>query len=504
VAKLRRARLSPGLRLLLSSGLRAGATNVAANVVGAALVFVYLRLILPAPQVRDPAHWFAVNLTVFAILVPLTVVIGTATNARYLLRLRAWLDAGALPGGGQRAALAYPRFALRVNASLWLVSAAVFGVINLGASAVLARNVAVTVAYGGVAVSAVSYLLGDRSLRPLAAAALAGGLPERDSGPGVRTRIGVAWVVGGMLPLLGVAVAILLSPQDVPVRTAVSALFIAGAGLVIGAVAINAAAGSVAEPVGSLRRAVAGVTRGDLATSLEVYDGSELGRLQAGFNVMVDGLRERDRLADLFGRQVGTEVAALALARGVDLVGERRTVGVLFVDVLGSTTLAVTVPAEEVVVRLNEFFAVVVSVVAAAGGTVNKFEGDAALCLFGAPGALGDPAGAALAAGRELTRQLVAAGGLAAAVGVSYGEVVAGNIGTEARYEYTVIGDPVNEAARLTELAKPRPVRLLASGAAVAAAGGEERACWQRDGAQLLRGRDAPTQLFVPVGAVGT
>jgi adenylate cyclase len=98
----------------------------------------------------------------------------------------------------------------------------------------------------------------------------------------------------------------------------------------------------------------------------------------------------------------------------------------------------------------------------------------------------------------------VAAGGLAAAVGVSNGEVVAGNIGTEARYEYTVIGDPVNEAARLTELAKRRPVRLLASGAAVAAAGGEERACWQRDGAQLLRGRDAPTQLFVPVGAVGT
>ena len=100
---------------------------------------------------------------------------------------------------------------------------------------------------------------------------------------------------------------------------------------------------------------------------------------------MVAGLREREQLRDMFGRQVGEEVARRALERGVELGGEERDVAVLFVDLVGSTQLAAERPPEEVVALLNEFFGAVVDAVAEHGGSINKFEGDAALCVFGAP-----------------------------------------------------------------------------------------------------------------------
>src|SRR6185312_15422877 len=97
---------------------------------------------------------------------------------------------------------------------------------------------------------------------------------------------------------------------------------------------------SLADPIEALRRAVGRVEHGDLDAQVEVDDGSEVGLLQAGFNQMVAGLREREHLRDLFGRQVGEEVMHHALERGVELGGEARDAAVLFVDIQGSTSLA--------------------------------------------------------------------------------------------------------------------------------------------------------------------
>jgi adenylate cyclase len=130
---------------------------------------------------------------------------------------------------------------------------------------------------------------------------------------------------------------------------------------------------------------------------------------------------------------------------------------------------------------------------------VNKFEGDAALCVFGAPSARPDAAGDALRAARALDARLTGAlEGLTAGIGVSAGPAVAGNIGAEERFEYTVIGDPVNEAARLSELAKQRPERLLASHAVLRRADPAEGALWEIRDSVVLRGRDEPTQVAVP------
>ena len=117
---------------------------------------------------------------------------------------------------------------------------------------------------------------------------------------------------------------------------------------------------------------------------------------------------------------------------------------------------------------LNRFFRVVIEVVESEGAFVNKFEGDAALCVFGAPAPSEDPAGQALCAARTLATRLEReVPEIGFGIGVSAGRAVAGNVGSEQRFEYTVIGDPVNEAARLSDLAKERGERVIASDAAL-------------------------------------
>jgi adenylate cyclase len=266
----------------------------------------------------------------------------------------------------------------------------------------------------------------------------------------------------------------------------------------VGLLGMVFAAKSISEPLAGVRAGMAGVEKGQVDARVPVDDASEIGMLQAGFNQMVDGLRERKELADLFGRHVGVDVAREALERGVRFGGETRHAAVLFVDVVGSTALAANRPAEEVVERLNEFFTIVVNVVERYGGWVNKFEGDAALCVFGVPNERPDADANALAAARTLRERLRNLAGLDAAIGVAAGTVIAGNVGAEARYEYTVIGDPVNEAARLTELAKSRPERLIASADVVEVAGPDEAKHWVIDGEVTLRGRSVPTRLALP------
>jgi adenylate cyclase len=274
----------------------------------------------------------------------------------------------------------------------------------------------------------------------------------------------------------------------------------AGLGLFVGVVTTVVVTRSVSDPLDQLRVAFERVEAGDLETTVTVDDAGEIGRLQAGFDRMVGGLRERRQLEDLFGRHVGIDVARHALDAGVRLGGERRDVSVLFVDVKGSTLLSETVAAETIVEKLNALFGAVVGAATAEGGWINKFEGDAALAVFGVPIGCSDHASRALRAARRLRGILSAdepRGGLSAAIGVATGVAVAGNVGTEERYEYTVIGRPVNEAARLTELAKSSADGLLASGESIRQAP-DEAANWFHVESVILRGMVSATEMFAP------
>ncbi len=149
---------------------------------------------------------------------------------------------------------------------------------------------------------------------------------------------------------------------------------------------------------------------------------------------------------------------------------------------------------------LNRFFAVIVEEVNRHNGLLNKFEGDATLAVFGAPVTLDNPEDDALAAARTIMRRLEQeVPECPAGLGVAAGEVVAGNVGANERFEYTVIGPPVNEAARLSELAKSTSSRLLVTASTVERAGDPERAHWVLADAVTLRGgHEESTRLAVP------
>jgi adenylate cyclase len=279
---------------------------------------------------------------------------------------------------------------------------------------------------------------------------------------------------------------------------AVLALALSSVVLVFGLLVTVLNARSVVAPIDSVRVALSRVQDGDLSQRVPVYDATELGLLQAGFNHMSEGLGEREHLRDLFGRHVGQEVARAAAAGDVELGGETRRVTVLFVDLDGSTTMAADRDPAEVVEMLNGFFDVVVDEVDRRGGLVNKLMGDAVLAIFGAPVDLPDHATRGLRAARAMADRLATEQpDLAAGIGVFTGETVAGNVGTRERFEYTVIGDAVNAAARLTELAKEAPGRVLTCAETLAEADDAERAHWRTHDTVTLRGRSAETELLV-------
>jgi adenylate cyclase len=155
-----------------------------------------------------------------------------------------------------------------------------------------------------------------------------------------------------------------------------------------------------------------------------------------------------------------------------------------------------------VVARVNELFQAVFDVVSGTGGWINKFEGDGCLCVFGAPTALPDHVAHGLRAARLLGQRLAALG-IDIGIGVASGEVVAGNVGSVERFEYTVIGRPINEAARLTEAAKLHPAHVLATLDAVRAAG-DEAVHWEPDAELELRGVRLPVAVAHPKPGNGT
>jgi adenylate cyclase len=475
------------------------------NLVIATVTYVFVAYVVPLPGRAPPARARTTVLIAAVVGFAAAWAVCELWGRQSFTPIRRWLERGDEPDEVSRTRAV--RLALHEaghTLAVWLIAGVGFGAVDVavGGSAAAGVLMAVMVAVGGLSASALTYLAVEWMMRPVIALALAADPAERPRSTGIATRIYLAWEFGTAAAVSGAvvaAIAYLAGGGMSPRRMAATVIFLGAIALAVGLVTLLVAIRSVAHPVRGLRDAMARVEAGDNDVRVPVDDGGEVGLLQAGFNRMVAGLRERDRVRDLFGRHVGEEVARSALARGLELGGELRDAAVLFVDVIGSTPFASTRDPREVVETLNRFFGIVVEVVTLHGGWVNKFEGDAALCAFGAPAEHPDAATAALAAARQLRRRLrLELDALDAAIGVSAGAVVAGNIGAANRYEYTVIGDAVNEAARLTELAKVEPSRLLASEAIVRRASVHESGRWNVGEPVLLRGRPQPTRVAVP------
>jgi adenylate cyclase len=483
-----------------------------ADIIGALLVFGFLRFGLPPEDRVQLQDLPAFNLAVFLAYLFVSFTVGCWLTLRLLVPVIRWQRRDTLLVDGDTditelarvRALKMPFYRSVISVSNWLLGSVVFIVASWPVASHSAPVVAVASALGATATAIIGYLQSERVLRPVAVAALRGGVPEAFKAPGVIQRQVLTWVLSTAVPVLAIVLALVASKFEILTAPAerlnTPILLLSITALVIGLAGTVLVAMSIADPLRQLRWALGEVQRGNYNAHMQIYDASELGLLQAGFNDMVRDLAERQRLRDLFGRYVGEDVARRALERGTELGGQERDVAVLFVDLVGSTELASTKPASEVVSLLNEFFQIIVDTVNRHGGFVNKFQGDAALAIFGAPIEHPDASGAALAASRELHDDLVEVlGQTDFGIGVSAGRAIAGHIGAQARFEYTVIGDPVNEAARLTELAKLEQGHVLASAIAVSGALDAEALCWDVGEIVELRGRLAPTQLARPV-----
>jgi adenylate cyclase len=208
---------------------------------------------------------------------------------------------------------------------------------------------------------------------------------------------------------------------------------------------------SVTSPVADIQKATEAVQRGDYDISVPVTTADELGELAASFNEMVAGLKERERLREAFGTYLDREVAEYILSEGFSEEGVEVDVSVLFCDVVDFTDFAAGAEAREVVSCLNDLFEIIVPIIASHGGHVDKFVGDGLLAMFGAPEPFEDHADRAVRAAVEIARRVndEDEGPFRIGIGVNSGRVVAGSIGGAGRLNFSVIGDPVNVAARV-------------------------------------------------------
>jgi adenylate cyclase len=443
--------------------------------------------------------------TNFAILIGLVLaamvatVVGAYWNITPSLH---WFVTGAEPDQRQqRDAVNMVRRQTAFLFATWAISGVGVIVANLHGGLSTAVMIVVAVLFGGTSSISTSLLFAQRIYRPIVAAANKE-FTSRETAPGVVARLVMMWLVNSALPSIFVAVLIVAHSYGWFVPTTASVVIpvvvITVVSVALGLRALILVARSISDPINDVVDAMAEVERGELGRKVDVYEQSEIGRLQHGFNRMVTGLSERDQLRDLFGRHVGPDVARMAVDADGSQTGELRDVGILFIDLAGSTQLAALHTPQEVADVLNAFFRIVVAAVDERQGLINKFQGDAALAVFGAPMRSDDPAGAALRTARTLSANLRELPNVDFGIGVSAGTVFAGNIGAENRYEYTVIGDPVNEAARLADTAKTLPGRTVASGAAIDRADVGERHRWAAGGSLVLRGRSEPTRTSVP------
>jgi adenylate cyclase len=249
------------------------------------------------------------------------------------------------------------------------------------------------------------------------------------------------------------------------------ALYVTAFMIILGVAGAVILATVLSRPIFRLVEATQLIGSGDLSVEVPVTTHDELGVLTASFNKMVRSLREKEMIKRAFTRYVAREVVEEVLKDPEHLMlsGERREATVVFCDIRGFTAISERLTPEQVVSLLNEFYTTAIETTFKYDGTLDKFLGDAVMCVFGAPIAHPDHTARAVktaidmrTALTELSKRRSMRGldPFEVGIGVALGEVVAGTVGTEERMEYTVIGDSVNVASRLQGHAKAGSILL--------------------------------------------
>ncbi|HOX23305.1 MAG TPA: adenylate/guanylate cyclase domain-containing protein, partial [Elusimicrobiales bacterium] len=261
----------------------------------------------------------------------------------------------------------------------------------------------------------------------------------------------------------------------------------------------------IQRPLDGLLEKMGEVASGNYDVKSRIYYTDEVARLKAGFNSMVDGLRERERLRETFGRYVSIEIARELLKdKKVNLGGEVVEAAVMFCDIRNFTPLSERLSPPELVEFLNNYFAAITPAIAEQRGVINKFIGDAVMAIFTPQFGSGNYAADAVRAALGMRRALAEfnavrgeSGEVRFGIGIQVGSLVAGNVGTASRLEYTFIGDTVNIASRLesktkdfnTDVLVTRNVKTLCDGQV-------EDVVFESVGTVSLKGKAEPLELY--------
>jgi len=268
---------------------------------------------------------------------------------------------------------------------------------------------------------------------------------------------------------------------------------------------------TLTSPIEKLASMIAMVSKGnfDVKATSHVKSHDEVGDLARAFDHMTDGLKERDKVKNLFSKFHGSSVAEDLINNDIGVGGQSKEVVVFFSDIRGFTAFSEKRKPEEVVAMLNEYFAVMVAIINRHGGVVDKFIGDAIMAIWGAPkGSDRDPHNA-LRACIEMRRGLeklnearVARGepALMIGMGLHAGAAISGTIGSDERMEYTVIGNTVNTASRIEASTKAFGADLLVSDDVITRVG--EEFIIDYAGAAEVKGRSDALKMYKVRGYV--
>ena len=314
---------------------------LSANLLGIAAALLLVTVAFPVPSiVSDAPFW--ITWVVCPAYIVLALLIGTFWITRRTVNALRWAIEERTPTPeDQLNTFLAPWRVAKVHLILWGVGTALFTTLYGLQNTTFIPKFLFTISFAGVVVATACYLLTEFALRPVAALALEAGPPPRRLTAGIMGRLMTVWFLGS-LPVIGIALLAVfaVSLQNLtPTQFAAAVWILAVVALLVGFILTSIVSWLTATPVRVVRAALKHVEQGDLDCNVVVFDGTELGELQRGFNSMVYGLRERERVRDLFGRHVGREVAAAAEQQRPKLGGEERHVAVIFVDIIGSTQL---------------------------------------------------------------------------------------------------------------------------------------------------------------------
>lgn len=504
---------------------RLGLVNLSANVVGAVLTFVYLRILDYQPERREVT---APELAFFVIGLTVLIGAGQLLGLRWTAPLRRGLPAAS--PDLQRRAVLVPWVFAGITLAGWTCAGLVWGVgwpLLAGTfnPRLAARGIfGITCVAGTVTTALVFFWIEHRWRRILPAY-----FPDGDlSGVRgtlrlpVRVRLLVIFLLASVIPLAVLGVVTFTRAAAIPNADPATAADLVSSVLVLsafmlavgGAAAVGLAvfvSASVATPLALVTASMAEVARGRLDAAAPVLGNDELGAVASGFNRMVQGLREREALRETFGKYVSPEVRDAILSGRVSLEGEAVEATILFADLRDFTPWVERTDPRVVVRDLNAYFAEMEAAIRAHRGLVLQFIGDEIEAVFGAPVPDPDHAEHAVRAAVEMRRRLAALNAARAraaqpplrhGIGIHTGTVLAGNIGSGDRLAYALVGDPVNLASRIQTLSRDVGADVLLSASTRARLTG----AWRVEPlpATRVKGRSEEVEVYRLDGAQGT